>query len=233
MVSTLDDGTLPTHTDDDHGPLSRGGRSLPPDPRLVVTDMDGTLLDGDGLMPEGLGPLIAELQSRGIVFAVASGRQFASLSRLFAPDDAGVVFIAENGAYVVRDEDEISSSPLDRGHAERVVHTVRELSRRVSKAGVSDASGPQPGSSTDAPPAHDVGLVWCGRRAAYIERRDASFVRAATQYYANLVIVDDLLQVAESPLKFAVFDFDGTRSGSLRVLEGASGPFQVVASSEH
>ncbi len=183
---------------------------LPLDPRLVVTDMDGTLLDADGRIPDAFWPLLTELGNRDIVFAVASGRQYATLSRLFAQQADGIVFIAENGAYVVREGTELSSSPLDRACAERVVRTVRQLGRT-----------------------HDLGLVWCGRNAAYIERSDAAFVREAARFYAKLEIVDDLIEVGEAPLKFAAFDFDGTGSGSIPALAEASHPCKVVVSGGH
>ena len=47
--------------------------------RLIITDMDGTLLHGDKSMPAGTLELIRELHARGIVFAAGSGRQYASL----------------------------------------------------------------------------------------------------------------------------------------------------------
>lgn len=187
---------------------SAGG--LPADPRLVITDMDGTLLGADGRIPSDLWGVLADLREQGIVFAVASGRQFATLSGLFAEDSAGIVFIAENGHYVVRDGIEISSTLLNRACAERIVQVVR-------------AAGDS----------HDLGLVWCGRNAAYIERRDSAFVWEAGKYYASLEIVDDLTQVSEAPLKFAAFDFDGTSSGSVPVVAAASSPYKVVVSSGH
>ena len=40
--------------------------------RLIITDMDGTLLHGDKSMPAGTLELIRELHARGIVFAAAA-----------------------------------------------------------------------------------------------------------------------------------------------------------------
>jgi Cof subfamily protein (haloacid dehalogenase superfamily) len=187
---------------------SRDG--VPSDPRLVVTDMDGTLLDAGGRIPDDFWPLLAELRKRDIVFAVASGRQFATLSRQFAQDSDGIVFIAENGSFVMRDGAELSSTSLSRSRAHRLVRAVRELGHL-----------------------HDLGLVWSGRRAAYIERRDSAFVWEADKFFANLEIVDDLTQVAEDPLKLSAFDFEGTLSGSVAVVAAASHPYGVVASTGH
>ena len=49
--------------------------------KLVFCDMDGTLLDGQGNLPEGIGAMLAELKAHGVIFAPASGRQYAALLR--------------------------------------------------------------------------------------------------------------------------------------------------------
>ena len=54
---------------------SAGGADI----RLVVTDMDGTLLDDDKRTPDGLWEVLALLRERGVLFSPASGRQYATL----------------------------------------------------------------------------------------------------------------------------------------------------------
>lgn len=69
------------------------------DIRLVCSDLDGTLLPnmGNGLSEE-IFPLIRELKGRGVEFCPASGRQFASLQKLFAPVAEDCLFMCDNGA---------------------------------------------------------------------------------------------------------------------------------------
>ncbi len=66
------------------------------DIRLVAVDMDGTLLDGDGRVPEDLWPILERMRRAGALFAPASGRQYATLRREFEGHAEGMVFIAEN-----------------------------------------------------------------------------------------------------------------------------------------
>lgn len=68
------------------------------DIRLIVTDMDGTLLDGARRLPRHFGPLVRALARRGVAWAIASGRQLANLRARFDPIGAPVDLIAENGA---------------------------------------------------------------------------------------------------------------------------------------
>lgn len=183
---------------------------LPDDIKLVVADMDGTLLDETGGIPDSFWPLLARLVERGIVFAPASGRQYTALAGMFAQAGPGVALIAENGAFVVRDGQEVSSSLVDTAFSAHAVEVAREVAK-----------------------VHNIGFVWSGRQCAYIERGDAAFVEQAGRYYTSLEVVDDLMQAPEQALKFAVYDFDGGSAGSRALLTEALEPFQVVMSSEH
>ncbi|WP_243074270.1 Cof-type HAD-IIB family hydrolase [Microbacterium sp. SS28] len=181
------------------------------DIRLIAVDMDGTLLDGDGHIPDELWPLLDELDARGILFAPASGRQLATLKRSFDHARDDVVYIAENGAYVVRGETEIGSDAMDGEFAASVVRRVRALVDR----------------------GFDAGLVVCGKRSAYIERADAAFLAECEKYYAKLEIVDDLLAVDDQVLKLAIFDFAVAEDSTAPELDDLRATHQVVVSGQH
>ena len=67
--------------------------------RLVASDIDGTLLLGGAksIDPE-IFRQIARLREKGILFCPASGRQYDSLRRLFAPAADELAYLCENGA---------------------------------------------------------------------------------------------------------------------------------------
>lgn len=67
--------------------------------RLVASDIDGTLLPyGETVIPEEIFEEIRRLEGRGILFCAASGRQYTSMRRLFAPAADKIAFLCENGA---------------------------------------------------------------------------------------------------------------------------------------
>ena len=83
--------------------------------KLVVSDVDGTLLrNGDKEIPEQVIEYIKEFSEKGILFAVASGREYTSLRHLFEPVKDDIIYICVNGALVVYKEQLISKSILDR-----------------------------------------------------------------------------------------------------------------------
>ncbi|MER6420092.1 Cof-type HAD-IIB family hydrolase [Streptomyces sp. NPDC001137] len=181
------------------------------DIRLVVTDMDGTLLDDAKRIPPGLWETLAELRRRGVLFSPASGRQFATLAREFAEVAEGMVFIAENGAYVVRDGVELSSDPLGPGVAAGVVQAVR----RLVAEGV------------------DVGAVVCGKRSAYVERSDEPFLAEVRKYYVEHRIVEDATALDDDVIKVALFDFGSAAHTTAPALQSFTPTHQVVVSGEH
>lgn len=179
--------------------------------RLVVTDMDGTLLDDDKRIPAGLWEVLARLRERGVLFSPASGRQYASLVREFADVSDGMVFIAENGAYVVRDGEELSSDPLEPDTVARVV----AAARRLAADGV------------------DMGVVVCGKRSAYVERCDGPFLAEVARYYVRHRVVDDVAAVDDEIVKVALFDFGPVEERTAPALAPLADTHQVVVSGEH
>jgi hypothetical protein len=180
---------------------------LRPDIRLIATDMDGTLVDDAKQIHDELWPLIGELHVRGIAFCPASGRQYYNLLQHFQDVAGELVFIAENGTYVVARDREISSDCLPLEGARQVVARARAL----------------PGA----------GAVLCGKRSAYIEGRDPAFVPHVTPYYTRLEIVDDLLRVVDDVLKVAIYDFASAEHNTAPGLAEFAAIHQVVVSGDH
>ena len=183
-----------------------------PDIRLIAADMDGTLLDDHDELPGDLWSLVRELSRQGIVFCPASGRQYDNLLERFRDVADDVVFIAENGTYVVRGGREISSDTL----APEVVRRVVAEMRALRASGV------------------DVGVVVCAKSSAFIERTDGPFRAEVDKYYARLDVVTDLLAVPlDDVLKVAVFDFGSAEQTTAPALAHLRGTQQVVVSGEH
>ena len=160
--------------------------------RLVVCDMDGTLIGADGRISLRTWEIIRAMRSAGITFVPASGRQYATLADLFADIHDGLTVIAENGTVVMRDGAEVATEPLPRGVADSVVDVVRGLG-----GGTANGSGRS-----------DCGAVVCTPQMAYTERDDDEFLREARRYYHALTTVADLHDIPGYPVKVAIFTFD-------------------------
>ena len=68
--------------------------------KFIACDLDGTLLDPQGNLPQGIFETIGKLHEQGILFCPASGRQLTALKKMFAPVADKILILAENGAIV-------------------------------------------------------------------------------------------------------------------------------------
>lgn len=114
--------------------------------KLVVSDIDGTLIPyGEKGLPSNLFDLIRRLRRAGVAFCPASGRQYYSLRRLFAPVAEEMYFLSENGGAVFGPGEldtapVLSSAPFPRDTALALIRDI------VSQAGCPALiSGPRQG----------------------------------------------------------------------------------------
>ena len=75
--------------------------------KLIVSDMDGTLLDENHIINDEFWTLFAKLSEKGIIFVAASGRQYHNLANIFQRIKEDIYIVAENGTYVVHQEQEL------------------------------------------------------------------------------------------------------------------------------
>jgi Cof subfamily protein (haloacid dehalogenase superfamily) len=174
--------------------------------------MDGTLLDDELALHDHFWPLVDELFVRGVLFCVASGRQYANLYEHFRPVAEEMVFVAENGAYVVKGTQEISSQSLAPALVDRLVLALRDLAESGA----------------------DIGVGLCGKRAAYLERTDPRFMEQVGPYYASRQVLADLLDRPDDEiLEVTVYDFESAEHVTAPALAEFGDEVQVVVSGTH
>lgn len=181
------------------------------DIRLVVCDMDGTLLDADGAVPHEFWPLLHEMTARGIAFVPASGRQYQSLSRLFEPFDSTLSYVAENGAVAVHNGALLHASAMDRAFVRRAILAVR----------AANAEGAR------------LAAIACRADGAVIESKDPAFAAHAGTYCAVLDQVDDLTANTSGVVKIAIYDFDDAAATAAGVLAPLGRDHALVVSGAH
>ena len=97
--------------------------------KMVCSDIDGTLLQYGKQELEGeIFEQIRALHQRGILFCPASGRQYTSLRKLFAPVADCCVFLCENGGVIYKDGQCIAKNPMPRALAEEIANDLWDRS---------------------------------------------------------------------------------------------------------
>lgn len=82
--------------------LRKMGYPVPMPIHMVVSDIDGTLVKDSSpeIYPEMLSA-IRKLRQKGILFCIATGRQYYSVRHMFQEVADDVIYLCENGAHVV------------------------------------------------------------------------------------------------------------------------------------
>ncbi|APG59145.1 HAD family hydrolase [Christiangramia salexigens] len=151
--------------------------------KLIVTDMDGTLLDDNHQLHPEFWEIEEQLTNKGILFSIASGRQFYNLEAKFDRIKDRTMFFAENGTYVSHKGKELYVNPIEKEAALGFIEMGRKLENTF--------------------------LVLCGKNSAYIETEDQKFLNEVSKFYERLKVVDDLTKVEDTYLKVTFCNFNG------------------------
>ena len=145
---------------------------------LIASDMDYTLLDENGRLPEGFARLVCALEEAGIYFAAASGRPLYTLEGMF-PDLADrIALIGDNGG------------------------AIRWRGRDIYQARMPGADYREMAAATRE--AGDVGVL-CGLDSAYVERQYQRYAQVLAQFYTRVTYVDDLTALDVPADKYTVY----------------------------
>ncbi|MGB7784886.1 MAG: HAD family hydrolase [Salinimicrobium sp.] len=158
--------------------------------KLIVSDMDGTLLNSKHEVSPQFFELFEKLRKRNILFAVASGRQYYSLMERMEPVKTDLIYIAENGAIVMEGGEQKFIMPMEDEIVKKLITAVKELDGKY--------------------------LVVCGRKKAYIDSTAPEFMKPFLEHYEKYEVVDDLLQIEDDViLKVTICDPEGAEQHSL------------------
>lgn len=156
--------------------------------RLIVTDLDGSLLNDKKELPKKFWELEKQLVQQNIVLGIASGRPHHNLVALFEPIKGHTYFLSDNGSYVTYRGQELLVEMME---PETVFSIVRK-----------------------ARPLDKVYPVLCGKDKAYMENTQEALLKQALQYYQHYEIVDDLTAVTEPILKVSLCDLVDAETNS-------------------
>ncbi|MFK7813500.1 MAG: HAD family hydrolase [Maribacter sp.] len=147
--------------------------------KMVVSDMDGTLLNSKHEVSTRFFELFEELKSRDILFVAASGRQYDSIIHKLAPIKNEILVIAENGALVKEKEKELLVTPIQRNLKSSLLSRIENIDG-----------------------AH---AMLCGKYNAYLDGNSVPFLEQLKEYYASYEIHDDFSLVTDEIIKIAVY----------------------------
>lgn len=176
--------------------------------KLIASDMDGTLLDENGVIPKEFFKTIKKLNDKNIKFVVASGRPYLTLLENFKPISDSLYYICDNGAYVVENNKLLNVSVIDK----IIVHDVIKALENIPNTSV----------------------VLCGVNGSYHLPLDDLHKNEIDKYYINKKEVNNLYDVNDDIFKIAVCDLNISKDNSFKVLNPLFNEYvTVVVSGEY
>lgn len=110
------------------------------DIKLIVSDIDGTLIDDNQRLPEDFSKLMAKLEERDIIFVAASGRGIASIERKLNYKSDNLYLISDNGG-ILKHQDEIhfQNSFTDK-ELNEIINVIRDCKETTISASMANSS---------------------------------------------------------------------------------------------
>ncbi|MBD0777725.1 HAD family phosphatase [Maribacter sp. ANRC-HE7] len=172
--------------------------------KMVVSDMDGTLLNSNHEVSDRFFELFDQLQKKGILFVAASGRQYNSIVDKLDTIKNDIVVVAENGGYVRRNEEELLATLLPKDKQKIILDILDTVD--------------------------NIHPVLCGKQNSYLTGNSDSFADLLKQYYSAYEIVEDLSMVDAEILKIAIYHFESSEQHIYPAVQHLEGDLKVKVS---
>lgn len=150
--------------------------------RLIASDLDATLLDGQSQLPPGFEETIHALAEQGIRFAAASGRPVYTLKEMFPSLRDDIIFVGDNGGAISWQGRSLYVSEMEPGDWRRLAVQAREAGHAA---------------------------VLCGLETAYIEQQFQPSDRVFKKFYTKVEYVPRLEDVTAPADKFTIYFPEG------------------------
>lgn len=176
--------------------------------KLIVFDMDGTLLNDQHKASERFFRQYKYLKNKGIHFAAASGRQHQSIRYALEPIQDEINIIGENGGVLQFNNQTSTLLKLDSGTIKQCLDIIRTIDESY--------------------------IVLCGRKTAYVEQSKPEFLNTIRNYYQEVKQVKDLKTIEDDDiLKIAVYHFVSSEQYVLPYVEGLQGLVKYIVSAQN
>ncbi len=147
--------------------------------KLVVTDMDGTLLNPKHEVSSRFYEVFHSLRKLDVLFAAASGRQYNSIADKLKPIKDDIIIIAENGGFAMENGSEIVSTAMSNAIKNDILTVLESVP--------------------------NIHPVLCTKNKAFLREDSIDFLEQLKEYYTEFQFLDDLKTFEGEVMKIAVY----------------------------
>lgn len=175
--------------------------------KLIVSDMDGTLLNSKHEVSDLFLEQHEQLKAKGIQFVAASGRQYYSILSKLESIKKDIVIVAENGAYVVANDQEMYVNAFQPKDVSNFIKIAEKI----------------PGTF----------IVLAGKKKAYFLKGNTELAVLVSEYYSENIELDSFETLPEDDiLKLALYHPKGSEANIYPALEHLATDWQIKVSGE-
>ncbi len=174
--------------------------------KLIVTDLDGTLLSNKKKTPADFDEVFNNLYEKGIKFAVATGRNFEGVEKYFKDKIDKMYFICDNGAFVMEHDKLINGITISRDLAHKIFKAVKSYG--------------------------NIDVIACGKKGTYRTHCLPQTEEVLKDFYTQTIFVDDMCDIDDDFFKISINDFNNPlKSGSYQYIVDNFGDFLSINAS--
>ncbi|PCE63581.1 Cof-type HAD-IIB family hydrolase [Sediminicola luteus] len=172
--------------------------------KMVVTDMDGTLLNSNHEVSNRFYELYEELKKRDILFVAASGRQYNSIAKKLERIADEIIIVAENGGFAQHNGTELFSSPLKDETRKALIPILEGIP--------------------------DIFPILCGHTKAFLPPGQPELVKVIQEYYEEYEFINSMDECQEELLKIALYHPISTETHVYPKLKHLEGQIKIKIS---
>lgn len=175
--------------------------------KLIVTDMDGTLLNSKHEVSDEFFKLFKELKSLNILFVAASGRPYYSMVEKLSKIKDDIIIVSENGGLGIKNDEQFLSNPINDKNFKEICNLVTGLK--------------------------DTHAVFCARNKAYVLSDSKMLLDLLKEYYSNYNMISDVVEITEPIYKIALFHEESSERFIYPFVKHIENRFKVKVSANH
>lgn len=175
--------------------------------KMVITDMDGTLLNSNHEVSRRFFEVFKELKKQNILFVAASGRPYYSITTKLAAIKEDIIIVAENGGLVLEQDTLLLSNAIENEKLSKLFTIVNNLENTFP--------------------------MFCTKHQAYIKRASADMIQVFSEYYSNYTIIDSIEEIKDPVIKIALYHATNSEANIYPFVKHLSPEYNVVVSGNH
>ncbi|MFD1163273.1 HAD family hydrolase [Hwangdonia seohaensis] len=175
--------------------------------KLVVTDMDGTLLNSKHQVSPEFFKLFNKMTDHGVLFVAASGRPHYSITQKLNGIKNDIIIVSENGGLVSKRDETLLSTPIKTDKLSEITALIDSLEN-----------------------AHPV---FCGKTKAFITKNSTALSDVLTEYYPSFQIIENIDEINEDIYKVSLYHEENSEKHIYPHVKHLEAHFKVKTSARH